>query len=141
MRTIKVQGRSYELASLMARLGGQFLDGLICLFLFLGGLLIGGLITGWTVGLVIGIIQAILYLLFQDGLANGQSLGKQVVKTKVIDATTSASCTFGQSFIRNLTLTILGLIDWVFIFGERRQRLGDRAADTLVVKLDELSEE
>lgn len=64
-----------------------------------------------------------------------------MVKTKVIDATTSASCTFGQSFIRNLTLTILGLIDWVFIFGERRQRLGDRAADTLVVKLDELSEE
>ena len=140
MRTIKVQGRSYELASLMARLGGQFLDGLIYLFILLVGLLLGGSITGW-IGPVIGIIAAILYLLFQDGLANGQSWGKRLVKTKVIDATTSTSCTFGQSFIRNLILTILGLIDWVFIFGEKRQRLGDRAAGTLVVKLNKLPEE
>jgi uncharacterized RDD family membrane protein YckC len=28
---------------------------------------------------------------------------------------------------------ILGPIDWIFIFGDRRQRLGDKAAGTIVV--------
>jgi uncharacterized RDD family membrane protein YckC len=35
--------------------------------------------------------------------------------------------------VRNILLSILGPIDWIFIFGERRQRLGDKAAGTIVV--------
>jgi uncharacterized RDD family membrane protein YckC len=61
------------------------------------------------------------------------------VKTKVIDSRNGSPCTFGQSFVRNLLLSILGLIDWLFIFGEKRQRLGDKAATTLVVKVTEKS--
>lgn len=49
------------------------------------------------------------------------------------DATTGAPCTYGQSFIRNLLLAVLGPIDWIFIFGERHQRLGDKAAGTIVI--------
>ncbi len=52
----------------------------------------------------------------------------------VVDARTGQPCTFGQSFVRNLLLSILGFIDWLFIFGRKRQRLGDMAAPTLVIK-------
>ena len=129
MRIIEVQGSRYQLASLFERWLGQFLDGLIYLAIVLVGFL-----TNSTIGLAIGLIAAILYLLFQDGLSNGQSWGKKIVKTKVIHSITATPCTFGQSFIRNLLLTMLSWIDWVFIFGWKRQRLGDKAARTLVVK-------
>jgi uncharacterized RDD family membrane protein YckC len=52
---------------------------------------------------------------------------------RVVDAESRRPCSFGQSFIRNVCLSALGPIDWLFIFGERRQRLGDRAAGTNVV--------
>ena len=98
----------------------------------------GVILAAWAglreVGVAIGIILFFLYLLFQDGLRNGQSYGKRIAKTKVIDSRSSLPCTFGQSFIRNLLLSILGFIDWIFIFGEKRQRLGDKAAKTLVVR-------
>jgi uncharacterized RDD family membrane protein YckC len=55
--------------------------------------------------------------------------------TRVVSVETNAPCTFGQSFIRNLLLAVLGPIDWIFIFGERRQRLGDKAAGTIVVSV------
>ena len=51
----------------------------------------------------------------------------------VVDAATGSPCTFGQSFIRNLLLAVPGPIDWMFIFGERRQRPGDKAAATIVI--------
>ena len=38
--------------------------------------------------------------------------------------------------MRNLLLVLLGIIDWVFIVGDTRRRLGDRAAYTIVVKID-----
>lgn len=73
------------------------------------------------------------HVLLADGMKGGQSWGKRVAGTRVVDATTGAPCTFGQSFIRNLLLSVLGPIDWIFIFGERHQRLGDKAAGTLVI--------
>lgn len=137
MGAVKVQGRRFELASLWERLAGQFLDGLIYAAFFVIGLL-AGLPFDLVILTILGVIAAILYELFRDGLTNGQSLGKRVVKTRVIDSRTAGPCTFGQSFLRNFLLDVLGLIDWVFIFGEKRQRLGDRAAHTYVVKLREL---
>ena len=121
-------------ASRSNRLLGQIVDGLIGAAPFaiavplsmvsraLGGLAIFAA-TAWSV----------FYYLLADGLHGGQSLGKQWLGMRVVDAESGASCTFGQSFIRNLLLAILGPIDWVFIFGERHQRLGDKAAGTIVV--------
>ena len=37
--------------------------------------------------------------------------------------------------MRNFLLALLGIIDWIFIFGDTRQRLGDMAANTIVVRL------
>ena len=134
MRLIEVAQKRYELASLWGRWFGQFLDGVIyCIIIVVGVILVT--FAGLTeVGVVIGIILSLLYYLFQDGLRNGQSYGKRIVRTKVIDSRNGSPCTFGQSFLRNLLIAILGFIDWIFIFGEKRQRLGDKLAKTLVVK-------
>jgi uncharacterized RDD family membrane protein YckC len=126
----------YEnLASLSDRLFGQILDSLVAVAAFAAAAVLylisptlGGL------GFVLAILFAIFYILFADGLEGGQSYGKRLVHTACIDATTGAPCTFWQSFIRNLLLALLGLIDWIFIFGKKRQRLGDKAANTIVVK-------
>jgi uncharacterized RDD family membrane protein YckC len=56
-----------------------------------------------------------------------------VVGITVIDQRSGLPCSAGQSFVRNLLLSVCGFFDWIFIFGERRQRLGDMAAQTIVV--------
>ncbi len=139
MQTIEVAEKRYELASLWERWFGQFLDGVIYFVIIVVSLILLMFAGLAEIGVAIAIILALLYCLFQDGLKNGQSYGKRIVKTKVIDSRNGSPCTFGQSFVRNLLLSILGLIDWLFIFGEKRQRLGDKAATTLVVKVTEKS--
>lgn len=135
MHTIEVAEKRYELASLWERWYGQFLDGIVYVAIFFVLLMILLQFAGLAeFGVVITLIFPFLYLLFQDGLRNGQSYGKRIAKTKVIDSRSGLPCTFGQSFVRNLLLSILGLIDCIFIFGQKRQRLGDKAAKTLVVR-------
>jgi uncharacterized RDD family membrane protein YckC len=73
------------------------------------------------------------YYLFADGLHGGQSIAKQWLGMRVVDAHTRSQCTFYQSFVRNLLLLLLGPIDWMFIVGEQHQRLGDAAAGTVVI--------
>jgi uncharacterized RDD family membrane protein YckC len=127
-----------DLASLPQRLAAQFLDGLVVavpvLALVYGGTVLYGFID-WPAGVLIAaaIFYALTYVLFSDGLAGGQSLGKRWVGIRVISAETGAPCTYRQSFVRNILLSFLGPIDWFFIFGERRQRLGDKAAGTIVI--------
>jgi len=83
--------------------------------------------------LLIALIWALFYVFMSDGFRRGQSYGKNLLGIRVVDAKTRMSCTSGQSFVRNLFLAILGPIDWVFIFGARHQRLGDKAAGTVVI--------
>jgi uncharacterized RDD family membrane protein YckC len=126
--------QSVDVASRLQRVAAQFLDGLVAgapaiaafLFMFLLPR------TGFALMLVAALLGA-LYTLFADGLEGGQSIGKRLVGIRVISLETGAPCTFGQSFVRNLLLMILGPIDWIFILGERHQRLGDKAAGTIVV--------
>jgi len=75
------------------------------------------------------------YLFLSDGLHDGQSFAKQLLGVRVVNAKTGAPCTFGQSFVRNI-FTILGPLDWIFIFGDAHQRLGDKAAGTMVIVAD-----
>jgi uncharacterized RDD family membrane protein YckC len=121
-------------ASRTNRLLGQFVDGLI------GGapVVVGAMVAGilpmlGVVVLVAGCAWSLYYYLFADGFSGGQSWAKRWLGMRVVDATTGALCTFWQSFIRNLLLMLLGPIDWVFIFGGRHQRLGDKAANTIVI--------
>jgi uncharacterized RDD family membrane protein YckC len=123
-----------NLASLSDRLFGQILDSLVIVAGFIVAFML--LLISSTLGsvaLIAAIGFGVFYLLFADGFEGGQSYGKRVVHTAVVDATTGEPCTFWQSFLRNLLLSLLGLIDWIFIFGQKRQRLGDKAAGTIVI--------
>ena len=127
-----------DLASLLQRLAARFLDGIVVSIpvcaLGYAGMRIYGTVA-WPGGVLIAaaILFAMMYGLFSDGLPGGQSLGKRWVGIRVISADTGAPCSFRQSFVRNILLSFLGPIDWFFIFGERRQRLGDKAAGTIVI--------
>lgn len=77
------------------------------------------------------IAVAMVYFFFKDGL-NGQSLGKRLLKIKVLDRSTGEPCRLSRSLIRNL-FNGLGLIDWLFALGHEKRRLGDYAAETYVV--------
>ena len=149
MCTIEVGGCRYELASGGSRLAAVFLDWLGCVGLGLAGILVGMLIGEllaeyFESSLVEAIVYVpsgiafFLYLFLRNGLPNGQSWGKKTINIKVIHARTGAPCTYFQSFVRELIHQIFGmvLIDYVFMLGKKRQRLGDKTALTVVVKVD-----
>jgi uncharacterized RDD family membrane protein YckC len=122
------------LASRMQRLVGQLVDGLVGAAPIVAGAIISVGSEGLGVVLMIGgIIWSLFYYLLADGLPGGQSFGKRWLGMRVISEQSGAPCTFGQSLVRNFLLALLGPIDWVFIFGERHQRLGDKAAGTIVI--------
>ncbi len=119
------------LATLGERFAGHFIDGTLSC----GGIVLGSYIgRSLGVGPLPAVAMFVAYLLFSDGLGSGQSFGKKVVKIAVVDEKTGAPCTFGRSFLRN-AVRFFGVFDWAFIFGERRQRLGDKAANTIVVRV------
>ena len=125
---------THPLASRSNRLLGQILDGLIGAAPILVGVVLSSFSDALGGGLVmLGFAWSAFYYLFADGFPGGRSLAKRWLGMEVIDATSGAPCSFWQSFVRNLLLALLGPIDWVFIFGERHQRLGDKAAGTIVV--------
>ena len=130
-------GITLGLASRSSRLIGQMIDG----FFAAAPLLCGALLSAYNDWLgipltIAGVAWAFFYLILADGLHEGQSFAKQWLGMRVVDAHTGKPCTFGQSFVRNILLSILGPIDWIFIFGERHQRLGDKLAGTIVVMAD-----
>jgi len=121
-------------ASRSDRLYGQALDGIIGSLPMLGSVVIMSFSD--KLGLVFllpSVVWSMGYYLFADGLRAGQSFGKRYLGTRVVDARSGGSCTFGQSFVRNVLLGLLGPLDWIFIFGEQHQRLGDKAAGTVVI--------
>ena len=122
-------------ASRGARLGGQLIDtGVILIPIVLAALLMAVSETIGTIALIAAVLFAIVYYFFADAMRGGQSYGKRALDMAVVHAETGKPCTAGQSFARNLLLYLLGPIDWIFIFGERHQRLGDKLAGTIVVE-------
>lgn len=129
-------GVTLGLASRWTRFLGQMIDASIAgLPMFLATSILR--FTGVPPGplLVIGGAWSFFYLFLADGLHEGQSFAKQLLGVRVVDAETGAPCTFGRSFVRNI-FTILGPIDWIWIFGDRHQRLGDKVAGTIVIVAD-----
>ncbi len=124
------------IASLGDRFVGELLDtAVMMIILILWALPFAVAGTPPPAGTPVGVMFALVYILFSDALPGGQSLGKRINNTAVVDASTGEPCTLGQSFVRNVVHVLLGVFDWVFIFGRRRQRLGDRAARTVVIKV------
>lgn len=154
METIKVNTSQhvdidYPVAGLGERIAGALIDmglflGLYLLFVLLavlGGL--SGLIDGAPViffiliGLYVG--AYVFYDLICEIFMNGQSIGKRLMKIKVISLD-GGQASIGQYFIRwlfrlvdfTLTAQIGGLIS--IAVSKNKQRIGDMVAGTTVIK-------
>ncbi len=128
-------GSSRALALPRATLGERFAAHFIDSAVSCGGIVLGTHIgTSLGVGAAPALLMFVGYLLFSDGLGEGQSFGKKLVKIAVVDQSTGAPCTYAGSLLRNL-IRVFGVFDWAFALGEGRQRLGDKAANTIVVKV------
>ena len=119
-----------ELATPLIRLMARLIDdifGLLILFLFI-------VFSGDLVWL--GVLSYIIYFLLKDALPNGKSLGKYIFRIQTIGFKNKTPCTLMQALYRNIFLLIpfVGFVDALMIFGRHHQRLGDRIADTVVVK-------
>ncbi|HEX5109348.1 MAG TPA: RDD family protein [Vicinamibacterales bacterium] len=71
---------------------------------------------------------------------NGQSIGKKLLDIKVVRTDGSPASLARIFWLRNVVNSLLGfvpaypIVDVLFIFGEGRQCLHDKLADTIVVK-------
>jgi uncharacterized RDD family membrane protein YckC len=99
------------------------------------------ILFGPSVGLRILIILVIYFLYFTllEG-HYGQTVGKMAVKIKVVKEADASPIDYGEAAVR----TILRVIDGLFVYlvgailiwsSDEKQRLGDRVAHTVVVKV------
>lgn len=122
----KIEKANTRLASRDKRFLAQVIDTLIALA-FLPLLYLGY----W--GQIAGLSLFVFYLWFADGLLGGRSIGKFVLHMRVVRAKDGTPCGYFGSLLRNITLTLLGPIDWLLILGNKKQRLGDLIAGTVVL--------
>lgn len=73
---------------------------------------------------------SILYLVLSDLPKNG-SLGKKIMKLKIIDVNTKAEATIKQRFVRNI-FWLLAPIEIIFYLFQKK-RIGDIVAKTEIV--------
>lgn len=72
------------------------------------------------------------YFLVRDSFP-GQGLGKRLLRLRTVQIDSDRSCTWSQSFSRNIA-HLFFVVDALFALGARRMRLGDMLAGTIVVK-------
>ena len=131
------------------RLGAVLLDGVIGLIaympLLLGGMKFpdtpGELPTFSPLALSISVLLFIALIAYTIVLVsrNGQTIGKKLLNIKVVRSDGSKASLGRIFWLRNVVNGLLGivplygLIDPLFIFGEARQCVHDKIADTIVV--------
>lgn len=144
-----------ELADRGSRLGATLLDsliffGMVYLPIFIpavfagaaqsaagedaaGGLLVLGSVL-MLAGFIVWLWLTLMYM-----KRNGQSMGKKLVGIKVVRTDGSPASLARLVWLRNVVNGLLsvipfyGLVDVLFIFGESRQCVHDKIADTIVV--------
>ena len=86
-----------------------------------------------------GTAIGVAILFFLDGFGDGQGPGKKLLSLQVLRLKNGKPCSFKDSFVRRLT-SIFQPLDCLWTFGKQRQRMGDKLAETVVVKLDPVPE-
>ena len=97
-----------------------------------------------SLGMIIAFIIAVVYPYVKDGIGRtgkygfrpGQSYGKRICNTMVINVKTNQPCSIGESALRNLILCIplLGFVDVIIgLASDDGRRIGDKVADTQVI--------
>jgi uncharacterized RDD family membrane protein YckC len=122
-----------NLASTGRRYLAQLVDQLIAVALTVIVVL---LVSTYEISGILGLLTYASYILFNDAMPNGQSFGKKLLSIKVVNKTTGKNCNIKEALLRNITTVIpfLAFIDAVMIFGVKKQRMGDKIANTLVIK-------
>jgi len=102
----------------------------------------GGFRLGWLSGIfgIMGVMWLLwpIYFSYFEG-TSGQTIGKKVTNIRVVKEDGSR-CDFGSALVRNI-LRIVDHLPSLYILGiilvaatEKKQRLGDMLAKTIVVK-------
>ncbi len=125
-------------ADALQRFIAAFIDGLVCYV----PMLVFGIVSYQLVFL--GYAVALAYQLTKDAIPatgdffGGQSIGKKLMKIKVIKETTGEGIAgdWGTAIVRQVSLMIpiFGFVDALMVFGDEKKRFGDKWADTIVVK-------
>lgn len=100
----------------------------------------------------VGYFAGLVYLLIGDGLFDGRSIGKKIIRLRVISHKAGIPGTFRDSIVRNITfafslilykIPLLGcffmlsvlLVEFLLMLGnDEGMRLGDNLANTKVVE-------
>ena len=86
----------------------------------------------------VGLWTAGMFLM--DGFKNGQGPGKKLLSLQVLRLKDGTPCNFKDSFIRRLT-SVFQPLDSLWTLGKNRQRMGDKFAETVVVKFEPEAEQ
>ena len=152
MQTIKITTSQnididYEVAGLGERIVARLIDLAIFFLIYILGIFVGSL-TNWFIdgrlGIVIVIIVYAVLFVFYDLIfeifMNGQSVGKRIMKIKVISLD-GGQPRVGQYFMRWLFRIVDFLLTWpgmvaliVAAVTEKTQRVGDIVAGTILIR-------
>ena len=149
MKSIKIAGKKFKLASRLTRLYAFFIDvaligaaqSVLGFFLAFVSVLFFNE-HFWVTG--IGIIPFfalfsvalwIFGLFFIDGFRKGQGIGKKLLSLQVLRLKDGKPCTFKDAFLRRFA-GLLQPFDLLWFLGKKQQRLGDKFAETVVVEFE-----
>ena len=149
MKSIEIAGKKIKLGSRLARLYALFID-FTCLSVvqfilililgpFTNEVLFSNSDTVLTTTMIsLSVLSAALWifgLFFMDGIRKGQGVGKKLLSLQVLRLKDGNPCTFKDAFIRRFA-GIFQPLDFFWTLGKKRQRLGDKFAETVVVKYE-----
>jgi len=155
VRDVADPGAKSVLADRGTRLGAAILDSIAFLAMVYGPLVVFGVMTAFasaspnaqgaggllTMGLAAALVGFAVWctITVRFLLRNSQSIGKKILGIKVVRSN-GTPVSFSRLFwLRNFLIWIVsliplfGIVDSLFIFGESRQCLHDKIADTIVV--------
>lgn len=125
-----------------ARVGAQIVDNILTAVAVLG-VSFGGMAVGLPgmPSVFLGMAVGGFYMFLLEGAWDGKTLGKHLFGIKVVTEN-GDRCGYVDSLVRN----VLQIVDGFFYYAvglvlmassDKRQRLGDRVADTVVVPTDQ----
>ena len=153
MKSIEIAGKEFKLGSRLARLYALFIDFTclsvvqiisICLMRLVAHIISPsmwnrpeGALQGFILGTFVfsSLAMWAFGLFFLDGFRKGQGIGKKLLSLQVLRLKDGKPCTFKDAFIRRFA-GVFQPLDFFWTLGKKRQRLGDKLAETVVVKYE-----
>ena len=140
-----------EYAGLGRRFAAHLVDGIICMLVYI---VIGSMVASRTggmtddgfsmegapalVAILLTFLITLAYFTVLESTRSGKTLGKLMAGIRVADVN-GGKASFGQTLMRNilrlvdfLVFYIVGIV--LIIMSDKNQRLGDRVADTVVLR-------